>query len=310
MEPAAPRRGKLPADRNEPQPRPAIFRALGKAEPPPVVQAGDRTWALWEVFKHDSWAATALYGASDTAIVVKFNRQAPIFLIPMSWLGRWLAAREAWAYERMAGVPGVPPACGPVQVDGRVLPTAFAHQYVEGHPLAKDERPGQLFFEEMESLVRAMHARGMAYLDLNKRENVIVTDDGKPLLVDFQIHFSPPIGLAGLPAVRQVLHHLQESDRYHLLKLRTFHTLGPDAMHGIPVLWSSRLWRFLYVHPVQWLRRRLLVALGIRTGEGLAVSEKTPEKAVRLGLERRAAPTEEPGASPCDSAQPRFFPKR
>lgn len=59
--------------------------------------------------------------------------------------------------------------------------------------------------------------------------------------------------------------------------------MGRDAMPGIRVPWPSRFWRFFYVHPVQWLRRRLLVALGIRKGEGLAISEREPEKAVRLG---------------------------
>ena len=44
----------------------------------------------------------------------------------------------------------------------------------------------------------------------------------------------------------------------------------------------------IYVRPVQFLRRRFLVWLRVRTGPGLAVSELAPEKAARLALERRA----------------------
>ncbi len=42
------------------RPRPALFRALGRDEPPSVVTIGGEKHELIEIFKHDSWAATAL----------------------------------------------------------------------------------------------------------------------------------------------------------------------------------------------------------------------------------------------------------
>jgi hypothetical protein len=255
---------------------------LGKENPPQQVEMDGTRWILEEVFKHDSWAATAVYSAGKAKAVVKFNRRAAVFLLPMGWLGRWLAARERRAYAMLDGNPGIPAPCGPVWTEDEVLQNAFAHLYIDGHPLARHEQPGDEFFNRLEALVRSIHTLKMAYLDLNKRENVIVTEAGTPALVDFQIHFCAPDWMGRLAPGRWLLRQLQDSDLYHLRKLRLFHTLGPDAPTSLPVPWSSHLWRILYVHPVQWLRRRLLVVLGIRSGLGHAISERDPEKAVRL----------------------------
>lgn len=276
--------------------RPPVFRALGRKNPPEEVNVDGQSWMLLEIFKHDSWAATALYGTAQQKIVVKFNRNHPVFGLPMWWLGHWLASRESKAYTVLAGLPGLPAPCGPVCFRGRKCPNAFAHQYLEGHPLAKAERPGTNFFGELEALLLAMHARGLAYMDLNKRENVIVTEHGTPALVDFQIYFKALPWASNWPCMRWLTHHLQAGDLYHLEKLRTYHTLGPEAVAKVPVPRASKLWRMLYVHPVQWLRRRLFVALRIRSGEGLAVSELEPEKAVRLS--KNAPPDDMPPPPP------------
>ncbi len=263
--------------------RPSIFRALGGNEPPAEVEAGGRMWKLSEIFKHDSWAATALYGTDQEAIVVKFNRHHPIYGFPMGWL----AARETRAYTLLAGLTGIPESCGEVLVRGHRWSNAFAHHYIPGHPLAKGERPGPGFFDELEALLHDMHARGLAYMDLNKRENVIVSDDGSPVLVDFQIHIGTGKRYQKAPALGWLIRQLQAGDLYHFNKLKLYHTISPEAAARLPIPWPSKLWRVIYVHPVQWLRRRLLVALKVRTGEGLALSELEPEKAVRLARTNR-----------------------
>ena len=45
--------------------RPALFRAMGSADPPRSVCVGGREYRIQAVLKHDSWAATAIY--SDVA---------------------------------------------------------------------------------------------------------------------------------------------------------------------------------------------------------------------------------------------------
>jgi hypothetical protein len=128
------------------RPRPALFRALGRREPPPVLTVGGEQYGLIEVLKHDSWAATALYQSARGKMVVKFHRRHPLFLLPAAWLGCWFARREARAYRMLRGVPGIARDGGEVRVDGRLWSFAVAHHYLEGHPLHIDERPGDAFF--------------------------------------------------------------------------------------------------------------------------------------------------------------------
>lgn len=65
------------------RPRPPLFRALGAAEPPAGVRVDGVDYTRVTVFKHDSWAATALYAADEGLITAKFNRIQPIFVVPM-----------------------------------------------------------------------------------------------------------------------------------------------------------------------------------------------------------------------------------
>jgi hypothetical protein len=128
------------------RPRPALLRALGRHEPPAVVTVGGEQYGLTEVFKHDSWAATALYQGARGKMVVKFHRRHPLFLLPAAWLGRWFARREARAYRMLRAVPGIARDGGEVRINGRRCSCAVAHPYLEGHPLHIDERPGDAFF--------------------------------------------------------------------------------------------------------------------------------------------------------------------
>jgi len=212
--------------------RPAIFRALGQKDPPRQLEVGGQPCELQEIFKHDSWAATARYRGPSGSFVIKFNRSQPILLIPMAWLGCCLARREARAYQMLAGLEGVPPAAGKVSRDRRILRTAVAHEYIEGHPLAMDERPGKAFFDELETLVAAIHAKGMAYVDLNKRENIIVTEQSRPLLVDYQIHFAVCRWMAWIPPVRWLLHELPSGRPLSFTKAPPVASAGPGAGNG------------------------------------------------------------------------------
>lgn len=274
-------------------PRPALFRALGRNDPPRAITVDGTEYRIVEVFKHDSWAATVLYGGQHGLIVLKFNREQPVFGVPMIWLGRWLARREERALRRLAGVPGIPSTVGGVLIGGRKRCSVVAHQYVSGHPLYFDEKPPDDFFPRLREILRAMHECGLAYVDLNKRENIIVTDNGSPALVDFQLHFAPSLCARRLAPVQWLLDQFRAADIYHLQKHIAWHR--PDLVAECDCNWTrlqpmtGRVWRLLYVWPMRFVRRRLLVCLRIRTDKGLAISELHPEKAARLALDRKAA---------------------
>jgi len=161
-------------------PRPALFYALGHDDPPAPVEIAGESFRLHEILKHDSWAATGIYDLASRRALYKFNRRQPILGIPMRWLGRRLAARERGFMERLAGIEGVPASLGIVSVAGRVLPHAVSRQVVPGHALAEGEPIDHLFFPTFRRLLAAVHARGVAHVDLHKRENILV-DDGAGL---------------------------------------------------------------------------------------------------------------------------------
>lgn len=268
----------------EVRPRPPLFRALGASEPPLRVEINGQPYHRERIFKHDSWAATALYQSAvgSQRAICKFNRRQPIGPIPMSWLGWWLARNERTILDRMADHPGVPRCLGDVVADRQILSNAVSRAYIEGRPLGRRDQVDDAFFPGLQSILEAMHRRGLAYVDLHKRENVLVGDDGRPYLIDFQISFAAPAGWRRyLPWTAVCLRILQRSDDYHLAKM--WARSRPDQAGGEASVvrpWWIRAHR-LVAQPFRSLRRKLLVKKGIRSGQGRATSEHFTEEALR-----------------------------
>jgi hypothetical protein len=262
-----------------------MFRALGREAPPAEIDIQGAPFHLVEVLKHDSWAATAIYENAGDKKICKFNRQQPIWGLPMTWLGNLLGRHETAVLRCLEGLPNVPLWAGDVFAGGVRVPGALARNYIPGHPLGHHEWVEDCFFPELEGLLAEMRRRNVAYVDMHKRENIIVADDGRPFLVDFQISMVLPQRWPGnsLP-MRALLRLLQRADAYHLLKhyarcrpdLAGFDSQGLAARRP----WWIRVHR-LAAKPLRSARRRLLVALRVRSGHGYASSEYFPEDVVR-----------------------------
>ncbi len=270
------------------RPRPRWLKALGASEPPERIEIGGREFRQVELFEHDSWAATALYESVDgtaPAVVCKFQRQQSLLGLPIRWAGRWMARHEAGLIARLADLEGVPRLCGPVSKEGRRLPYAVARWYIPGHPLGKQEPVNDAFFPRLAALLAEIHARRMAYVDLHKRENIIVGADGSPYLIDFQIGIRRP----GWMPVGLMTRLLQRSDDYHLRKHWARHR--PDQCgFTLDELAARRPWYIrlhrLFAQPFREARRRLLVLVKVRSGRGHVETELLPEDAVRADLAR------------------------
>jgi hypothetical protein len=264
------------------KPRPPLFRALGREDPPAIIEIGGEEWSLEEVFKHDSWAATAVYRRGDAQILCKFNRTQSIFGIPMRWLGRRLARRETAFMERLRDIESVPLPAGEVRSGGVVLENAAARIFIPGEAFRVKEQVTSAFIDELHAIIARVHKHDMAYVDLHKRENIIVGLDGRPYLIDFQVSYG--IGPEAGWLKRAILRRLQEIDVYHLRKhhLRCFpETLTPEqieAWRNPPGLINAHR---RITKPLRSLRRKLLVKLGIRNETGMARSEFEPEISFR-----------------------------
>jgi len=223
-----------------------------------------RTYTLEKVLKHDFFAVTARFrGPDGEAVCLKHYHTEPWLGMDLEWAGRLMADREVRHYGLLQNLENVP------RLLGRVGKSAFAHSWVEGNDLLdqKDRLPDD-FFERLEALLAAVHARGMAYIDMNKPDNVLVGTDGRPVLIDFQISWAPKPSWGPLGGLkRRLLAMFQESDRYHVRKLKRLYR--PDLMTPEErAAGKQRPW-FLNLHrligaPLRDLRRKFLEWVGAR----------------------------------------------
>lgn len=99
------------------------------------------------------------------------------------WLrgvSRMLACRERKALLKLKGVEGVPE----IVESSRY---AFLRTYIQGVPLHKSNRLTEDFFSNLKKILRVMHANGVCHNDLAKEPNILVSTEGKPVIVDFQL---------------------------------------------------------------------------------------------------------------------------
>lgn len=237
---------------------------------PQSVVCGGHRYEWVETFKHDFFAATGLYRGPGGLAVLKVNRVSPFFGLSMLWAGRFLGEREVRLYAAAQGLAGVPALLGPV---GK---TGFMHAFVPGHPLERREAVPDAFFDELLALVRALHERHIAYVDLNKRQNILVGADSRPHLIDFQISLLlPPVGWYRLRPVRWLLARFQHGDYYHCLKHKR--RLRPDLLTLDEERVVARLSVWIRLHrwiarPLTQLRRRILRHLQTDAGTPVAGS--------------------------------------
>jgi predicted Ser/Thr protein kinase len=140
-------------------------------------------------------------------------------------LGPWQLDREGRAYQALAGVRGIP------LLVARVDRQAIAIEYVPGRSLATC-RPGDLnaeFFDRLDRLLDAIHARGVAHGDLH-RHDVLAGPGGEPYLVDFSTSMVASAGAGALP--RFFFRQMCRADRRSAVKLRR--RLLPGSCAPVP----------------------------------------------------------------------------
>lgn len=117
-------------------------------------------------------------GANVSVVVKDF---APRSRFVRKILAHRLLAREVRAYERLAGLSGIPRFLGWVDSE------AIGLEYCPGVLVSRSLR-GKLpasFLDELEVLVAQMHRRGVVHLDLRHRSNVLANESGHPIVLDF-----------------------------------------------------------------------------------------------------------------------------
>ncbi len=189
------------------------LKALGGDNLPERIELNGHRLHLREVYKHTLLAAVGRYGNSTREVVLKVHRAAPLFGLPLAWLGGLMARYEAAVLRHLQGIRGVP------ALEGMYGRTGLVHEYIPGGPLRSSREVDAKFCRELFWLLRRMHQRGVAYVDLEKPENILVGEDGLPYLIDFQVALYVPERFLGKTfPVRWLRRQLQKADIYHLRK--------------------------------------------------------------------------------------------
>jgi len=135
---------------------------------------------------------------------VQVRRDAREASFAVRWIARRLLAREARALAALDGLDGVPDL---VSADRDTLQRC----HIEGQPMQEGKPTDPTYFRAAARLLRRLHRMGVVHNDLAKEPNFLLTKDGQPALIDFQ--------LAWVVSKRgRLFRILAREDKRHLLK--------------------------------------------------------------------------------------------
>lgn len=223
---------------------------------PETLQVGDRAYRPTGVLHRTPTSVNVLYRADGGPLYVLKITCFPSLLTWLLWpLAVYMSWREHRIHRRLEGVPGIP-GCGP-----RVGWRGYSHEFIPGRTLDRLPRGGTLpegFFRELATLLEALHARGIFYADLDRKANIIIGEDGRPWLIDYQscLVFTQPRGIWSRTMWR-VFERIRQEDHYHLLKHRRCFgdPLTAEELAGLERSGLALWWRRFVLRPWRRVRR-------------------------------------------------------
>ena len=155
------------------RPRRRITRALLKRLPSKLLHKG----AGYKPDLH-------IYEVDGEKLVLKdYSGKAWVWRV---LVGRLSIRQEIQALKALDGVEGVPAFRGQPDADSLAMSFASARPATPPDPMVRGNRA---FFDEIERIVAKMHRRGVVHLDFKHRSNLLVSDDCRPVLIDFASAF-------------------------------------------------------------------------------------------------------------------------
>lgn len=178
-------------------------------------------------------------------IVLRDTRSARWWLKP---LARHLLRRERRALELLNDLESVPKLLG---ADTHGL----ARSWIDGLPMQRAPRPDARYFRAALHLLRRLHAHDLTHDDLAKEPNWLVTPEGLPALVDFQL-------ARHAPRRDRLFRMLAHDDLRHLLKHKRTYLPERLTARERRILATpsplSRLWRASGKRIYRFVTRSLL----------------------------------------------------
>lgn len=169
------------------------------------------------VLKRDLFGVVERVALPETAgggsAVRRNTRQARWWTRP---LAVWLAGREAQALAVLDGMEDVPQLL--CWQDGVLL-----RSWLGGAPMQEARPRDPAYYQAAFRLVCRLHRAGVVHDDLAKEANWLVTETGRPALIDFQLAWAPP-------RRSRLFRMLAREDLRHMLKHKRYYC--PDRLTG------------------------------------------------------------------------------
>jgi len=144
------------------------------------------TYTYEKILKDDFFSVNILYkNDQGRRFVLKLSDFRFILGILFRPFAAMMSSHEYKIYKMVADINGVP------ELGPRLGWRGYYHEFIEGKTLHElVDTPEVLpkdFFSRLKDIVDQVHNRRILYVDMNKKGNIIMSDDGRPYLIDFQI---------------------------------------------------------------------------------------------------------------------------
>lgn len=157
-----------------------------------------------KLLKKDVFGRVSLIRSETGPLVRRDTRDAPLVV---RWLARHLLAREVRALAVLEELEGVPSLICSDK-------TTLDRSYVDGVPMQVGQPDNIDYFQDAARVLRRMHRLGVVHNDLAKEPNFLLTSDGKPAIIDFQLSwFTRERGPVFRALAREDIRHLLKHKR-------------------------------------------------------------------------------------------------
>jgi len=142
---------------------------------------------------------------SPAGLIVRRDTRHAGFAV--RWIARHMLAREARVLAVLEGVAGVPQL---IKADRDTLDRS----YLAGMPMQEGRPTDVNYFRAAAQLLRKLHQYDVVHNDLAKEPNLLLTTDGQPAFIDFQLSwFAPHRGRLFRTLAREDIRHLLKHKR-------------------------------------------------------------------------------------------------
>ncbi len=121
---------------------------------------------------------TLLLDENDHRLVIKI----PLGNFFTQPINRALLRHEYRVYQKLHGMDAIPICYGMINNEYLVI------EYIESKTIRQCKPPANSeYFVKLLDAIKEMHHRGVAHFDLKRSENLLVTEDHEPILIDFGV---------------------------------------------------------------------------------------------------------------------------